>query len=639
MSFSNSLLLRRFEDLALLVDRPTGKVRDSRGCIVLAESDPSELEHIASILENLNFNVFTATDGETALGLVREQEPLLVLSSLDLPVVDGYKLCQTLRDSKETEAIPFMFIVESGEFPDHLIGHESYAHDYIQKPISVPEFKNRIQSLLNLVSQPGPDAGLEPEREGQADLPAKTGNRERQAQGQELCKHLRNLLSEAASCLGEFEALVVPEAETKRLARVEDDAATHGAVPQSVEVASRSWDDARPAGKEDERTELGRYLAECQERERLGSSLDSAEGLSDGVEDIFAEFFEMESFTRDAAGRPCAVDSGRDRLESPSTGALEADGISEVDPVCDEVERKSPNKGAVEGLQLYQNATSYVLGSLQGVVSGEAPDIYHAAELAEFIVDSVANGSSLVVDATDRDQIYAVSRHSVNVAIFATQIAQTLGRDQQCRREVCLAALLHELGVGKLPAGLIHREGPLTPEELRLVRQRPNHSREIIGELGREYHWLAGITGQVTERENGSGVPMGLIGKEIDERARIIGIADVFDACIHKRPYRDALSGYQALFELTTEQQQAFSDRMVKALIRSFSLYPFNESVRLSTGEIGKVIDINAENLSRPVVTVLFDADGTPLRDSKTVDLGRETSLYIAEALSGRSSP
>jgi HD-GYP domain-containing protein (c-di-GMP phosphodiesterase class II) len=129
---------------------------------------------------------------------------------------------------------------------------------------------------------------------------------------------------------------------------------------------------------------------------------------------------------------------------------------------------------------------------------------------------------------------------------------------------------------------------------------------------------------------------MGLPGEEIDERAKIIGIADVFDAYIHSRPYRSPVTGYQALFELTTDQQREFSDQMVKALIRGFSLYPINECVRLSTGEVGRVVDINQDNLSRPVVTILIDGEGVALDDPKTIDLGRESSMYIAEALAAQ---
>jgi HD-GYP domain-containing protein (c-di-GMP phosphodiesterase class II) len=288
---------------------------------------------------------------------------------------------------------------------------------------------------------------------------------------------------------------------------------------------------------------------------------------------------------------------------------------------------------------LYEKSIAYVLESIRGIVAGKAPDIYRGAKLAELIVESLGLGSSLILAATDREQNYSVSRHSVNVAIFATQVAQTLGRNLQCRREVCLAGLLHELGIGRLPANLVHREDSLSSEEMKLIRRRPIESGEIIEDMGREYGWLARIVEQVTERENGTGSPVGLLAEEIDERAKMIGIADVFDAYIHKRPYRDSISGYQALFELTTDQQRAFSDQIVKALIRSFSLYPLNECVRLSTGEIGKVVDVNPENLSRPVVALFYDKDGGPLSESRKVDLARESSLYIAEALVGRRCP
>ena len=73
----------------------------------------------------------------------------------------------------------------------------------------------------------------------------------------------------------------------------------------------------------------------------------------------------------------------------------------------------------------------------------------------------------------------------------------------------------------------------------------------------------------------------------------------------------------------------------MKALIKGFSLYPFNECVRLSTGEVGTVVDINDENLSRPIVTVLFDSNGEEVTDSRVVDLSREPALFFEEALSG----
>ncbi|MEJ2081846.1 MAG: response regulator [Acidobacteriota bacterium] len=152
MGFNNSFLLRRSSDVSSQsIPRQDGSVeRGKHGKIVVAESNPSDLEHIASILRGLNFTVLTAQDGKTALTLIRRHMPLLVLASLNLPVIDGYKLAQRLREDKETDSIPFMFILEGKETPDRLVGHETFAHDYIQKPLSVPEFKSRVIGLTNL---------------------------------------------------------------------------------------------------------------------------------------------------------------------------------------------------------------------------------------------------------------------------------------------------------------------------------------------------------------------------------------------------------------------------------------------------------------------------------------------------------
>jgi len=625
MSFSNNLLLRRFEDLVTPDEQVQAAAADLRGRIVLAESDPVELEHIAAILRNLDFTVYSAGDGESALGMIKENSPVLVLSSLRLPKLDGYKLCQVLRESKETEGTPFMFIVDDGELPDHLIGHESYAHDYIQKPISVSELKNRIQSLLNLVGARKSSSRLNPELEISVDRSEIRSQLERRAQALELTERIRTLLNELVSCLKELEEVILTGEE---LELSDTEVSSFGLQPIDSAPLSDDWIPQDVAGEARD-VQAEERLPEHQAGRSFPGSVSREKEACDGVEDIFAEFFAMEQASRSPVQEPREIAEETSMPDEPS------DQIARAKPS----ERLVSNPDQIEDQPLYEKAVAYVLDSLRDAVSKEALDIFRGALLAETIVDSLNEGSDLVRVATDREQEYAVSRHSVNVAIFATRIAQTLGLEQQRQREVCLAALLHELGVGALPAKLIHKEGSLTSEELKLIRRRPIQSGEIISALGQEYVWLAEIVKQVAERENGTGNPSGLVGEEIDERAKIIGIADVFDACIHRRPYRDSVSGYQALFELTTDQQRVFSDQMVKALIRSFSLYPFNECVRLSTGEVGKVVDINPENLSRPVVAVLFDREGAEVIDRKTIDLGRESSLYIAEALAGRNCP
>jgi HD-GYP domain-containing protein (c-di-GMP phosphodiesterase class II) len=240
---------------------------------------------------------------------------------------------------------------------------------------------------------------------------------------------------------------------------------------------------------------------------------------------------------------------------------------------------------------------------------------------------------SLLLSATDREQSFSISTHSVNVSVFAIRFAQVLGRDKVFCYRVGLAALLHEIGAVKLPGKLVYRQEQLSLDDLRLLRQRPHFAARILSGLGADCSWLGEVVGQVFEREDGSGWPLGLSGEEIREEAKLIGIADFFDACIHKRPYRQALTGNQAVYELTTRQTHLFPDSVVKALIKGLSLYPFNEYVLLNTSQVGRVVNINPGNLSRPQLEVYLNEQGNPLREPVMVDLAEHPSLYVKRAL------
>jgi len=284
---------------------------------------------------------------------------------------------------------------------------------------------------------------------------------------------------------------------------------------------------------------------------------------------------------------------------------------------------------------LYKTATAYVLESIRRAEKKKGPEIKPGEELVKRIIDSMADSVDLLLLATDRKQEFAVSTHSVNVVILSLRLAQTLDFDLQDQIKVGLAALLHEIGVAWLPKRLLYQTGPVSPQ----VRQRPVYSAKLLKEFSPEYDWLIETVGQVYERVDGSGFPLGLEGEKIREEAKILGIVDAFEACIHDRPYRKALTGYQLIEELTRGDTKAFSNSIVKALVRSFSLYPHNEYVLLNTEEVAQVVEVNREKLSRPVVKILFDTEGQPLDKPKETDLAQHPSLFISKAISYHDLP
>ena len=304
-------------------------------------------------------------------------------------------------------------------------------------------------------------------------------------------------------------------------------------------------------------------------------------------------------------------------------------GADRSAPVSDAAAPVLEEKG-----QLYKKAQLFTLDSIWRAEKGQAPELEQGIQLVGEMLDSMQGKSTdLLLSATDRGQEYSVSAHSVNVAILSLRVGRTLKLNAEKLLRVGLASLLHEVGVVTLPSHLLHKTGRMSDQEVSAMRERPLYSAEILRRLGPEQAWLCEIVAQVFEREDGSGFPKGLMGHAILQEAKVIGITDVFEACIHNRPYRSGLTGYQLLHELTTEGTQGFSHSIVKSLIQTFSLYPYNEHVVLNTGEVGKVIDVEPGNLSRPVIRILYSEEGERLADPKVIRLSKHPSLYITKAI------
>jgi len=279
-----------------------------------------------------------------------------------------------------------------------------------------------------------------------------------------------------------------------------------------------------------------------------------------------------------------------------------------------------PKNEEMGSYQLAQEGQAFVLESICRVGEGQLPDIEEGERLVKLMIDSIGDKSDLLLLATDRRQEFTVSNHCVNVAILGLRIAQELKCNLQEQITVGLAALLHEVVV---------EDGQVTADKL----QRPVCSARILNRLGPKYVGLVETVAQVFERENGSGFPLGLIGTDIREEAKILGAVDAFEAFVNHRPDCKASTGYQFFYQLTTDTAKSFPDHIVKAFLESFSIYPYNEYVILSTGEMGKVVEINQKLSSRPVVKVLFNSESRLLEEPVEIDLAQHSPISILRAI------
>ncbi len=373
------------------------------------------------------------------------------------------------------------------------------------------------------------------------------------------------------------------------------------------------------------------YLEEY--RQKLGSQqkLYSDGEAVDGIEDI------LEDFRSGSARQATPEEQREDTSETCLPDKISQEELTEFESQDFLKGKRDSPEGEAENEteELYQGATLYVLETICEAEKNQLPNLERGIQLVQQLDELMSKNSSLLLAATNRIQEFAVSTHCVNVAILGLRIAESLDYGQKERIKVGLAALLHEIGVVKISRQLLHQRGEVDQE----VRLRPVYSAEILGRMGSEYAWLVETVGQVYEREDGSGCPKGLKGGEIREEAQILGIADVLEACIHERPYRRALTGYQLFHELTSGATRRFADKIVKAALKSFSLYPFNEYVLLNTGEIARVIDVNPGNLLRPKIQMLYDSQGKPVKNEQELDLVITPSRHITKAITYSQLP
>lgn len=179
--------------------------------------------------------------------------------------------------------------------------------------------------------------------------------------------------------------------------------------------------------------------------------------------------------------------------------------------------------------------------------------------LSEEIMKTLAN----TIDAKDK----YTNGHSVRVAVYSKEIAKRAGKSKKEQKEIYQMALLHDIGKIGVPDSIINKKDKLTDEEYELVRQHPEIGSDILKTIEQIPDIMAGARWH-HERYDGKGYPDGLKGTEIPEMARIIGVADAYDAMTSKRSYRDVLPQEVVKAELENGKGTQFDPLFAEIMIQ-----------------------------------------------------------------------
>lgn len=218
------------------------------------------------------------------------------------------------------------------------------------------------------------------------------------------------------------------------------------------------------------------------------------------------------------------------------------------------------------------------------------------------------------------DSTYA---HSINVALISNVLATWLRMSESEVYLVTQCGLLHDIGKLKVPDSIIKKPGQLTDAEFNIVKTHPLSGYEILSEYNINPH-ITNCAMMHHERIDGSGYPFGLIDEKIDIYAKIISIADVYDAMTSARVYRAAMCPFKVFDILEKEGLSKYDPQFLLTFIENILNTYIKSHVRLSDGRCGEVIMINKHMLSRPLIRC----------SSHYIDLSKEPDvIYIEEII------
>ena len=157
--------------------------------------------------------------------------------------------------------------------------------------------------------------------------------------------------------------------------------------------------------------------------------------------------------------------------------------------------------------------------------------------------------------------------HSTRVAEYSLKIAQLAGKSESDCRSIHLTALMHDIGKIGIPNDIINKQGKLTDEEYRVIKAHPVIGKQILSNITQAPHISDGAYYH-HERFDGKGYPTGLAGKNIPDVARIIAVADAYDAMTSNRSYRGTLSQDYVRAEIEKGKGTQFDPEYAKIMLK-----------------------------------------------------------------------
>ncbi len=518
--------------------KPVLEARDAKQkrAILVVDDDKRVVDLLQISLSQNGYRITTASTGEEALESVRRDMPDLIILDLRLPKKNGYEVCAALKSAKETAAIPVIMVSATAEVDARLQGLMHGADDYLTKPFSPKELLIKVRRIF--------------ERMDKHEV-LSVKNKELES---EVARNREDLVVRNKELRFQVFSLETLMGLTHQLNSSLDLDSLMGTVILSVVGQLRV-------------NSACLFLTDARENPtRLDAS------TFKGVKE---ELVRSVSFAYDGGfirairpvdgeeARPVRLhELGADPSLEHAIGPLHAAGFALVCPVM--MKEKLTAVLAVGEKVSGQEFHSADLDMVKALSESAGIAIENARLFKDLQETYLATVRVLVSTIEAKDPY--TRGHTERVSEYAVGIAKAMDFTPEEVQTIQFGAILHDIGKLDTNDSILQKPGALTDEEWRMVKAHPVRGAQMLQgvkflekatDLVRHHH----------ERVDGKGYPDGLRGDEITTGAKIVNVADAFDAMTTERPYRAGLTTHQAMEQLESKAGTQFAAEVVEVFV------------------------------------------------------------------------
>lgn len=500
---------------------------ESTPTVLIVDDHAKNVKLLEAHLANTGFSTQCAYDGEEALAKVKESPPDLILLDVMMPKVDGFEVCRQIKSDEKNRLIPIVMVTALDRIEDKVKGIEAGADDFLTKPVNRLELLARTRALIKT---------------------------------KRLNDQVLSLQSVVASL---FEITTFSKRYSDRKVLFSEFCARAAKLTMAHSVAITSW-----KGDDEYEVEASYNLTDEIWHQKQHKSHSAVDHVMRSNEMLVIQGNESEKLAHYGlysgyVGVPMISFSDK------TFGAIHAFGIREhlareavrmliiiAQRLAYELELKDYNSRLEHEVDLRTSELQQALGDLklvnQELSQAQGETIFRLAKAAEY-----------------RDEDTAVHLH--RMSNYTHAIAQRMELSEDFCRELKLAATMHDVGKIGTPDAILLKQGRFTPEEYEIMKEHTLIGARILGgSSSSTLRMSERIAIAHHEKFDGSGYPHHLSGEGIPVEARIVAIADVFDALTTKRVYKRAFSVEEALKILNRDSGSHFEPAVFDAFLMAF---------------------------------------------------------------------